>query len=176
MKRFAGNVLSNLDSNTRKISNVRIISSAKTDLFPNELIFKWSIIVLLALFYSLLFDFLMSFLEGELSSFWIPWSNFHPKLVKKVLKLLIRTETPVSFRCSLLLFKCPFELMLLFRSIPFYHIFSRSFVTIFTGDAVWNYNIWAWFFHRFCKIYNLFSYFIAGFIQGKVVSANMYDK
>ena len=40
LKKFIGNILSNLDSDTRKISNTWIISSAKTNLFLNELMFN----------------------------------------------------------------------------------------------------------------------------------------
>ena len=50
MKRFAGNVLSHIDSDTRKNSNTLIIFSAQTKLFLNELMFKWSIIALLTYF------------------------------------------------------------------------------------------------------------------------------
>ena len=130
-----------LDSETRKISNTWIISSAKENLFLSESMFKWPIIVILEFFTLCCLVFLISFKkasapfkERELLPFWIPWSISYSKLVKKALKFLTRTETPVSFKCSLLLLKCLFELMLLFRinGIPFLpHISSSVSFTSF---------------------------------------------
>ena len=123
--------MSNLDLDTKEISNTwNNISSAKTNLLLNELVFKWPKIVLLAFFYPLLFDFfnLISFKkasarfkEGELLLFWIPWSICGSKLVKNVFKFLTGTATSVSFKCSILLFTYLFDLMLFFRisGIPF---------------------------------------------------------
>ena len=69
-------------------------------------------IILVAFFIQCCLIFLMwfkkasvPFKEGELLSFWIPWSICHSILIKKVFKFLARTEIPVSFKCSLILFK-----------------------------------------------------------------------
>ena len=52
-------------------------------------------------------------------------------------------------------------------------LYDSPTIIIFTGYDIWNYNVWADFYHRLCKICNLFSYFIASFIQRKVASAKV---
>ena len=49
------------------------------------------------------------------------------------------------------------------------YLIHLSFVVIFMGYDVWNYNVWAGFSHRFRKNYYLFSYFIACLINGKLL-------
>ena len=81
--------------------------------------FKWLIIVLLALSNLCFFVLMMSLEEtlspitkGELSLTPSLYSC-QPKFVRKFLKFLTSTEKIASFRCDLLLFKCLFGFILL---------------------------------------------------------------
>ena len=81
--------------------------------------FKWPIIVLLALSSLCFFILLMSLEEtlspitkGELSRTLSSYSC-QPKFVRKALKFLTSAEIPASFKCNLLLFKSLFGCILL---------------------------------------------------------------
>ena len=81
--------------------------------------FKWTIIVLPALF-NLCFFILMMPLEETLSpitkgELTLTLSSYscQSKFVRKTLKFLTSAEIPASFRCNLLLFKCFYGFILL---------------------------------------------------------------
>ena len=74
-------------------------------------------------------------------------------------------------------------LLLWINSIPFFYISSLVFYLPHSPKFCSHLHglrlklqCLSWLFHRFCKTFDLFSYFFAGFILRKVFIVNMYDK
>ena len=142
-------MLSNFDTEKRKISNVFTILSKVTNLFLIELIFKWSIMVFLA--YMILccwiFEISLSIVDREgdplkeeelltLRRLYVLSCQAVSNISRKSLKFLTNLDIPISLRCSFPLFMCLLTLILSckFRSIPLFthNSFNRelTFLTL----------------------------------------------